>query len=216
MQIRKIAHKDFFNATVVTPAMVVQIAKALGMSEEAITKLQAQKLAKASGGKGGRSNGAADLPDGKLRTVVATKLANKNDLVDGWSQESFFEMEFHGPDFPDEQPEPDINAAGANNARKQRASAKPGNVGGVQQKGHYVVVNCKGLKCTAESDPEKFNLWQHVWNSKTFEEYYANAPKKAVTRTQRIITAASEMAWAIKSGWVRPATEEEVAARNAQ
>lgn len=207
MQIRKVANKDFFNATVVTPAMVVQIAKALGMSDEAVTKLQAQKLAKASGGKGGRSNGAADLPDGKLRTVVATKLANKNDLVDGWSQESYFEMEFHGPDFPDEQPEPDINSAGANNARKQRASAKPGNVGGVQQKGAYRVVKC-GLKCSQESDPEKFALWQYVWNSKTFEEYYANAPKKAVTRTNRIITAASEMAWAIKSGWVVPVSNE--------
>lgn len=204
MQIRKIAYADFFNAQVVTTTMVEQVAKALGMTEEAIAKLKAQKLAKASGNGRRGSNGTADLPDAKLRTVVGTKLANKNDLVDGWQQGSVFEMEFHGPEFPDEQPEPDINSAGANNARKQRASAKPGTVGGIVQKGAYVVVNCKGLKCTAESDPEKFALWQHVWNSKTFEEYYANAPKKAVTRTNRIITAASEMAWALKSGWVKP------------
>lgn len=200
MKVITVKYADFFNATVVTTEMVEQIAAALGMTAEAIAKLKAQKLAKASGGKGGRSNGTADLPDGKLRTVVSTKLANQNDYVTGWGQGAEFEFEFNGPNFAEEQPEPDINAAGANKQRKARSTGQRTN--GVQ-KGAYRVVK-QGLKCTAEQDPEKFKLWQFVWQCGTFEEYYAKAPAKAITRTGRIITAASEMAWAIKSGWVVP------------
>lgn len=204
MKVVTVKYADFQNATVVTPEMVVQIAKALGMTDEGIAKLQKQTLAKASGGKGGRSSGAADLPDGKLRTVVNTKLSNKNDYVEGWGQGSSFDFEFHGPNFADEQPEPDINAAGANKQRKARATGA--RTGGAQ-KGEYKVAK-RGLKCTMEQDPEKFKLWQYVWESKSFEEYYAKAPAKAITRTGRIITAASEMAWALKSGWVVPTSNE--------
>lgn len=207
MQIRKIAYADFFNATVVTPEMVRQLAAGLGMSQDAIEKLANQKLSKASGGKGGRTNGAADCPDAKLRTVVLNKLQNTNDLVSNFSHGVSFEYEFHGEAFPDETPEPDINAAGANKQRARKATGTKATGVSAVQKGAYTVAK-QGLKCTAEQDPEKFALWQHVWNSKTFEEYYANAPKKAVTRTGRIITAASEMAWAIKSGWVVPSHVE--------
>lgn len=206
MRIIPVSYNDFFHATVVTPEMVVQLAKGLGLSDDYVAKMQAQDLKKASGGKGGRSNGAGDCVDAKLRTIVLKKLQEPNDLVTGFAAGTSFEFEFNGPSFPDEQPEPDISSAGANNARKQRASAKPGNVNGVVQKGNYRVVK-QGLKCTAEQDPEKYALWQHVWNSGSFEAFYANAPKKAVTRTGRIITAASEMAWAIKSGWVVPAEQ---------
>lgn len=206
MQIRKVAYSDFFNASVVTPAMVQQLALGLGMSQAAIDKLAKQQLAKASGGRGGRTNGAGDCPDAKLRTVVLNKLQHENDLVSNFTHGVVFEYEFNGPDFPDETPEPDINAAGQNNARKQRAPKQGGN--GAVQQGAYRVVKTNGLKCTAESDPEKFALWQILFSCNTFEEYYAKAPKKAVTRTQRIITAASEMGWALKSGWVVPVSNE--------
>lgn len=206
MQIRNVAYNDFFHANVVLPEMVVQLAKGLGLSEEYITKMQAQDLKKASGNGRRGSNGAGDCPDAKLRTIVLKKLQEPNDIVTGFAAGASFEYEFHGAMFPDEKPAPDINAAGQN-TRKQRASA--GKVGNVQQTGAYRVVNSKGLKCTPESDPEKYALWQHVWNSGTFEQYYANAPKKAVTRTGRIITAASEMAWAIKSGWIVPVSNEQ-------
>lgn len=204
MQVRKIAYNDFFNATVVTPEMVAQLAAGLGLSPEYIAKMQAQSLAKGSGGKGGKSSGAADCPDAKLRTIVLKKLQEPNDIVTGFAQGCEFEFEFNGASFPDETPEPDINAAGANKQRKARTNT--GKVAGAQ-KGAYRVVK-QGLKCTVEQDPEKFALWQHVWNSGTFEQYYAKAPAKAITRTGRIITAASEMAWAIKSGWVVPVSNE--------
>lgn len=207
MQIRKVANKDFFNATVVTPEMVVELAKGLGLSDAYITKTLSQKLAKASQGNGGRSNGVGNLPDAKLRTVVMQKLQQPNDLVTGFAEpDASFEYEFAC--FPDEQPEPDIGAAGANKTRKTASAPRTG--GSVTQKGAYTVVK-RGLKCSYETDPEKFALWQFIWESPSFEVYYANAPKKAVTRTGRIITAASEMAWAIKSGWVVPVAAEQAA-----
>lgn len=208
MQVRKITVKEFFNAAVVTPEMVVQLALGLGCSQVYVDKLLSQKLNGASKSRGHKGVGIDQLPDAKLRTIVLQKLQQPNDLVSEFSQpDHAFEYEFHGASFPDETPEPDINAAGAN--KRQRNAAAP-NRAGVQQ-GRYKVAK-RGLKCTVEQDPEKFALWQHVWNCTSFEEYYAKAPKKAVTRTGRIITAASEMAWAIKSGWVVPTGKEQAAA----
>lgn len=198
MQIRKVTVGQFFDPKVVLPSMVVQLAKGLGLTDEYIAKMLNGKLAKGAKGNGGRSNGSGDLPDSKLRTIVLQKLQHANDLVSAFTAPTdSFEYEFTGPEFPDEQAEPDINSAGQNT--RQRASAPRAG----KQQGAYVVVK-RGLKCTMEQDPEKFKLWQFVWNCKTFEEFYQQAPKKAITKTGRIITAASEMAWAIKSGWVKP------------
>lgn len=80
---------------------------------------------------------------------------------------------------------------------QRRASAKP-------LTGAYRVVNKNGLKCTPESDPGKWKIWEQVFNNTTFEQYFAKAPQKSLTRTNRIITAGSEMRWALKCGWVVP------------
>lgn len=204
MQIRKITYADFFNATVVTTEMVAELAKALGLTDAAVQKLLTQKLAKASGNGRAKSSGVGDLPDGKLRTVVLNKLQSANDIVTEFSHGNSFEWEFTC--LPDVAPEPDINAAGQNTAKRQRTGgARPNG----KLQGGYIVVRKDGLRCTQESDPEKFALWQHVWNCNTFEQYFKEAPAKAVTRTGRIITASSEMLWAIKCGWVKPVGAEQ-------
>lgn len=200
MNIAKIAYADFFNATIVTPDMIVDLARGLGLSDEYIAKMQAQKLAKSSGGKGGKSSGAADCPDAKLRTIVLQKLQQPNDLVTDFAHGNTFEFEFAC--LPDDQPEPDINAAGANKQRKARSTGRKQGLTGAYR------VAKRGLKCTVESDPAKFALWQFVWECKSFEEYFAKAPAKAVTRTNRIITATSEMLWAVKCGWIVPVGNE--------
>lgn len=191
MQVVKITYADFFNATVVTPAMVEELALGLGMTQAQVAKLKLATLAKASGGRGGKSNGAGDCPDAKLRTVVLNKLSNTNDIVSSFTHGNSFEYEFKH--LPDEQP-------AADPAPKAKAPAKRNG----KLSGAYKVVRKDGLRCTQESDPEKFALWQFVWNCNTFEEYFAKAPAKAVTRTGRIITASSEMLWAIKCGWIVP------------
>lgn len=204
MQVIKVTSAAFLTESV-TCEMVCQLAKALGLSQEYIDKMLAQDLKGASKGNGrvgkGGSNGVGNLSCAKLRTIVMKKLSEPNELVtDFASPTGSFDFEFTGDKFPDEQPQPDINAAGKN---KKGTGARPA-APRANLSGAYVVVK-RGLKCTQEQDPEKYAMWQHVWNSGTFEQYFANAPKKAVTKTNRIITAASEMAWAIKSGWVKPA-----------
>lgn len=72
----------------------------------------------------------------------------------------------------------------------------------VALKGAYKVVNCNALKCTEATDPGKFSIWKHVWACNTFEQYFAVAPKKATTNTGRLITASSEIRWAVQRGWI--------------
>lgn len=202
MKTVNVKYADFFNNNIVTVQMVRELAaKALNMTQDAIEKLASQQLRKPSGNGRKGSNGATDVPEAKLRTVVLQKLQQPNDYVENFSHGNSFDFEFEC--FADEQPEPDINAAGQNNAKRQRATRQ-----GSKLSGAYIVVRKDGLRCTQESDPEKYALWQFVWNCKTFEEYFATAPAKAVTRTQRIITASSEMLWAIKCGWVKPVAQQ--------
>lgn len=197
MQIVKVNYADFCNPAIVTPAMVAELAT-MFYSNEAIAKMQTQTLKKPSGNGRAKSSGMHDCPDAKLRTCVLQKLQQPNEIVTEFSHGNSFEWEFKC--LEDVAPEPDINAAGQNNAKRQ--TKRNGKLAGA-----YVVVRKDGLRCTQESDPEKFALWQHVWNSGTFEQYFQNAPAKAVTRTGRIITASSEMLWAIKCGWVKPVSQ---------
>jgi hypothetical protein len=207
MQVIKVTSAAFFTEAV-TCEQVCQIALGLGLTQDYVDAMLAQSLKGASKGNGGKgkggSNGVGNLSCAKLRTIVMQKLTQPNDLVSNFADPAgSFEFEFTGPNFPDLAPEQDINAAGSN---KKASGARPRSTNG-KLSGAYVVVKC-GLKCTEQSDPEKYALWQHVWTSGTFEQYFANAPKKAVTCTGRIITASSEMLWAVKCGWVKPVASE--------
>lgn len=166
-----------------------------GMSDKAVEQLAKQQLNKASGGKGGKSNGVGDLQYAKLRTVLVNK------LQDSQEQGAVFKegkMQFEFTCLPDL----DIGKAGANKQQKTKSNAPA-------QKGEYVVTGKGKGKCTEDTDAGKWAIWQHIWNSTSFEEYYSKAPKKGVTKTGRVITAASEMGWAIKSGWVAPKQKAE-------
>lgn len=195
-------HAATFLSETVTCEQVQQIALALGKSQTYIDKMLAQPLKGASVGNGrsgkGASSGVGNLSCAKLRTIVMKLLSEPNELVTAWLPNGSFDFEFTGPAFPDEAPADDISKAGANKTRTSGTRKTSGAL-----KGAYRVAK-QGLKCTVEQDPEKYALWQHVWNSTSFEQYFAAAPAKAITKTGRIITAASEMAWAVKSGWVVP------------
>ena len=184
--------QDFIFSQACTEAMLFEIATHKdfgGLSQVAADKLAKQHLSKPSGGKGGKSNGVGDLPLAKLRTVLVNKLQNNPDIAQVFKEGNLqFEMQH--------LQEETMASAGAN---KQRATRQPSS----KLTGDYVVAK-KGLKCTAETDPGKWAIWQHVWECNNFEQYFAKAPKKGVTRTGRVITASSEMLWAVKSGWVVP------------
>lgn len=103
---------------------------------------------------------------------------------------------------------PDLNiaSAGANKARGQRRAPS-------QLTGPYKVVNTRALKCTEASDPTKYALWQLIWTSNSYEQFFQRAKeckmeKVFTTSTNRLITARSEVNWATKCGWILPVSNE--------
>jgi hypothetical protein len=190
MQVRTVT-RDFIFSDECTLEMLMEIATHgdyLGQSPAWVEKLAKQQLSKGSTGNGHpRRNGSGELPYAKLRTVIVQK------LQDSPTQGAVFKdgnMQVEFPFLPDL----DIGKAGAQRASRGASATLVG---------PYVVVK-RGVKCTPETDASKYEIWQHVWACKSFEEYFAKAPKKGVTKTGRIITAASEMRWAVKCGWIKP------------
>lgn len=189
MQIVNVTAQYIFSAQCTLQVLTEIATKYCGYSAEAVSKLAKQPLKQASNGNGGKSNGVGNLEAPKLRTVVVQKLQDSTDYGATFKTNEL-QLEI------DCLAEPDINSAGANKAKTARKTS-------TKLAGEYVVVK-KGLKCDETSDPEKFKIWKHIWESNSFEQYFENAPKKGVTKTQRVITAASEMGWAVKCGWVVP------------
>lgn len=200
MQIVKVT-RDYIFSTACGKDVLLEIAvKYLGYTQEAAEKLATVQLSKGANGKGARSNGVGDLPQNKLRTIVVQKLQDSTDYGDTFKTNEL-QLEI------DCLPDLDIGKAGANKAKRTTASGTKGHSGPLT--GAYVVANRNGSKCTAESDPDKWQIWQHIWTCNTFEEYFSKAPKKGTTAKGRVITASSEMLWAVKSGWIKPVAAEQ-------
>jgi hypothetical protein len=199
MQIVKISSSFIFSAACTQP-MLFELAQHafVGYSLAAVEKLAAEQLKGASKGNGrtgkGASNGIGDLPMGKLRTCVVNKLDNNPDVADVFKSG---EMEFEFNCLADL----DMGTAGSNKTKRSTGPRTASAVGALV--GDYVIVK-QGVKCNPESDPGKYEIWMHVWNSSTFEQFFNSCPAKAVTKTGRVITARSEILWAIKSGWIKP------------
>lgn len=159
--------------------------KYLGYSQEAADKLATQSVSKAT-------KLLAALDCQKLRTVIVQKLEQSADFGDTFKTNEL-ELEY------DCLPDLDMDNAGKNSRRAGGGRKADGG----ELKGAYTVVK-RGLKCTAESDPAKFALWEIIWNSANFEQVFVTADKKYVTHTGRIITPSSELRWALKCGWIAP------------
>lgn len=189
MQTVKVTRDYIFSAACTLPVLMEIATKYCGYSQKAAENLAKQGLKQGTEGSGLRSNGVNNLDAPKLRTVVVQKLQDSTDYGDTFKTN---ELQLDIDCLADM----DINQAGANKAKQQRRTSQ-------KLTGEYVVAK-KGLKCDENSDPEKFKIWKHIWDSNTFEQYFEVAPKKGVTKTGRVITAASEMGWAVKCGWVVP------------
>lgn len=198
MQIVTVTKSALFSEAF-TIAMLTEVGvRYLGMSEEAVTKTATATLAKAS-------KTMANVSYAKLRTVIATKLGNHPDYNDTFNSGEL-QLEF------DCLPDLDIGKAGANKRTRKTTStgeaATKRATGATPRTGAYKVAKRSG---SMEADPGKWEIWQHVWACSSFEEYFAKSPAKGVTKTGRVITAASEMGWAIKSGWIVPEVAEQAA-----
>lgn len=182
--------KDFIFSTNCTLEMLTELATHkdyVAMSQEWVKKMAESKLQNGSTKRGAKSSATGDLPYAKLRTVLVQKLQDSPTVGDVFKAGN---MQFEFASLPDL----DMGNAGANRQRASRTTTST-------LTGAYRVAK-NNLKATEQSDPGKWAIWQHVWACKTFEEYFAKAPKKGTTKTGRVITAASEMRWAVNKGWV--------------
>lgn len=201
MQVRTVT-KDFLFSNECTLEMLTEIATHkdyLAQTQEWVSKLASQELRNGSAKKGSKSHASGDMPYAKLRTVIVQKLQDSPEQGEVFKAGN---MQFEFACLQDVPPEPDINAAGKNKAKRQASSGTA-----TELKGAYVVVK-KGLKCDEATDPGKWAIWQHVWGCGSFEEFFQKAPKKGVTKTGRVVSATSEIRWALKSGWIKPASND--------
>jgi len=184
--------KDTLFSESVTCAMLREMAvKLFSMSDEAVEKLMAEPLTKGT-------KHMKELTCAKLRTILATKLGNSADDEYGelW-RKGELEVEF------DHLPDLDISKAGANTKRggattTPRASKLTGE--------YHITKHTKQGGPTMGGDEGMWLIWQHIWNCTTFEDYFAKAPAKGVKSGGKgsTISAASEMAYAVRSGFVKP------------
>lgn len=121
----------------------------------------------------------------KLRTIVAQKL----ELIAGFTDGVFSHCFVCLKDEADE----DISKAGANTGGVRRGS---------KLAGAYYVAKKPTSASVLGGDAGKWEIWQHVWNCASFEEFFKAAPAKGVTSTNRPISASTEINWAVKSGWI--------------
>lgn len=192
---------DFIFSNACTYEMLVELATHkdfVGMSKEAVEKLAKQQLKNGSERKGSKSHASGDMPYAKLRTIVVQKLQDSPEQGEVFKAGN---MQFEFTCLPDL----DMGTAGQNKAKRQ---ASGGKATVSELKGAYVVLK-KGVKCSEETDPGKWAIWKHVWECSSFEEFFSKAPKKAVTRTNRVITPSSEIRWAIKSKWIQPVAAQQ-------
>ena len=206
MQVRLVSHDTLFSADITREMLIELAVDAYGYTKAAAEKLASQalrtKVAQESNGtepRGRNRESSADLECAKLRTILDQK-AHADDFPYGHAYVTgTWKYEFQC--LPDVKPAPkakaepdlDISKAGANTRK-----------GGARSKltGAYEIVKRSGP--TAESDPAKWEIWQHVWANTSFEAFFKAAPAKGLTKTGRLITAASEIQWAVKSGWIKP------------
>lgn len=134
---------------------------------------------------------------------VAT--AQRNAVIKALSGDNDYGNLAEGFDFEFETlPDLDIGNAGAN----KRGTRKTNKFSGAYK------LTDKGLatlKAVEQSDPGRWEIVQHIVKSTSFEEFAKAAPVKAVKKVGAMTTAASEMAYSVRSGWVTPVAQEQAA-----
>lgn len=176
----------------------------LGMSPDAVTKT-ANAADRAT-----KNRGESMAPYMKLRKAILTKMDNGFATEHpSWSADGVVTLDFAcmEPAPEPEQTASDEPAFGANKGAKTKKAKgekkAPAHKGAVPRTGGYTVNKRPNSPSVNGGDAGKWEIWEHVWNCATFEEYFASAPAKGFTsKTNRMITASMEMSWALKSGWI--------------
>lgn len=192
MQTRAVTQAELFSANF-TRAMLIELAVGCGFySQEASEKLADQNLSKPS-----KTMAGLDCP--KLRTILDKKLHDAPE--DDFGHYKTGEMDYDFNCLPDL----DIGNAGKNTKRERKekpeGDTKPR---ATKLTGAYEIVKqTKSGTATNGGDEGMYEIWKHVWECRSFEEYFAVCPKKAVKRSGTVVTAASEIGYALRSGFIR-------------
>lgn len=102
-------------------------------------------------------------------------------------------------------PDLDIGNAGKNTKRERKTADGAPKAPRSKLSGAYKVVKKPASASVTGGDAGKWEIWQHVWGCTSFEDFFAKAPKKALTSaTNRVITPSMEINWALKCGWIEP------------
>jgi hypothetical protein len=192
MQTRSVTQSALFS-TAFTRDMLIELAVGCQFySAEAATKLADQQLSKPS-------KTMANLDCAKLRTVLDKKLHDAAEEDFGHYKTGEMDFDFNC------LPDLDIGNAGRNTKRERKAADPSApKVARSTLAGGYQVAKRPASPSVNGGDEGKWEIWQHVWNCVSFEEYFAAAPAKAVTtKTGRVVTASSCIHWALKSGWIK-------------
>jgi hypothetical protein len=136
----------------------------------------------------------AGLDCQKLRTVLCQKLEQVAGFTDGKFTHTFVCLK------ADPEPDLDINAAGKNTGGAARSS---------KLSGAYYVAKKSTSASVSGGDEGKWAIWQHIWNCSSFEEYFAKCPPKSTKKSGTIISAASEMNYAVRTGMIVPGVKPE-------
>lgn len=193
MQVVLITRNLLESITCTEPMLLELLTSTLGYSEEAAGRIMAEQLAKPG-------KAYKDLPHNKARTILIQKLS---------------QHEHHSADFnagrlrvalnclaTPEEPKAQQQAQGEQKARTGNMGARKTDL-----TGPYWVAKRKDPQ-----DAGKDLIWDHMWACSSFEEFFKAAPAKGVTKTGRVISAYSEIAYAVKCGWlvrgVKPQAEQ--------
>lgn len=171
--------------------------KMLGKTADWVDTMAAGKLSKPS-------KAYANLSYNKLRTTLDKLLTDS-------PAEEYGELYANGELTWEFEclPDLDISNAGKNTKRERKAKAEGESKPRANKLvGAYEVAKRPNSPTVTGKDAGKWEIWEHVWSCTSFEEFFAKAPKKAVTATGRVITPSSEMGWAVKCGWIKPVAAE--------
>lgn len=176
-------NKTALFSAAVTRAMLLELA----VTCKFYTAEAAEAMADATLSKPSKLLSTLECP--KLRTILDQKLTQSSD--DEYGQ--LYKSDQFNFDFMClADIELDIGSAGKNSGTRSSTSKLTGN---------YEVV-----KVHASNDEGKDAIWSHIWTCTSFEEFFKAAPAKGFTsKTNRAISASSEIGWALKSKWIKRA-----------
>jgi len=177
--------RDSLLSEALAAAQLAELLAMLGYNENQTKRIMGESLRNAS-------RGTEHLSHNKARTTACKKLEEHKE----WAAKfTAGELDLLFTTLPD--PEPSASTA---RAAKHRSKLS----------GPYHVVKQPNSPSVTGGDAGKWEIWQHVWECSSFEDYFAKAPVKAATSsTGRLITPAMEIRWALKCGWIKEGTKEQ-------